>query len=110
MEKMLGTSRVESSAAMESVLTSQNEPDSCVDLTDVLSDVANSIESIDDSVLERTNELLSNTIAPVSPVPPMVCGVATNGSSSSEIECTGQVSGTGSVSYTHLTLPTILRV
>ena len=95
MEKMLGTSRVESSAAMESVLTSQNEPESCVDLTNVLSDVANSIESIDNSVIERTKELLSNTIVPISPVPPMVCGVATNFSSASEVECTGQVSGTG---------------
>ena len=75
MKKMLGTRRDESTAEIASILVSSNESEESVELTDVLSDVVSSMDSIDQTVIQKKKELLSPAARsdPSTPV-----GVATN--------------------------------
>ena len=75
MKKMLGSRRDESTAKIASILISSNESEESVELTDVLSDVVSSIDSIDQAVIRKTKELLSPAALLA---PSTILGVATN--------------------------------
>ena len=73
MQKMLGSSRTQSSNELSNILASgSSTTDSSTDLASILASTAISIQDLDQSVISRTQEILGTSIPEVSTIPAAV--------------------------------------
>ena len=100
MKKMLASSMLESTVEVQTLLSPEMSCDNTIELANVLDSASNSMESIDEAVIEKTKEIMS-----VSPSSVSTTGIESQSSTEStvpnamDIECIGDIEPTNNQTF-----------